>query len=305
MTVVGTQEAGSWIDDNAPHNGEFKCYYTKLSKEQEDAGTGVVGPNTNSWVQEKLKENRILYEKGLLGEDWNSFHSLEPNGYQLRYHWNYINGKKHGVARSWWSNGQLRRECTYNMGEYVGPDFEWFRDGQIREKKYYDDNGGLTDTRYQYYHEGHDGNLKWEKEYKNGQQHGNVNFYYKDGVLRMNGQYEKNKPVGIWSYHYTHDNFETLTTYDGKVFDGTMNDGYYLYWSEEEEDFINNQGWERTERQCSSWIEIRNGKIIEEVKFEHDTFDGTFDINVSSDEWDSRIHDYKTKVTGLAKSNEE
>ena len=70
------------------------------------------------------------------------------------------------------------------------------------------------------------------------------------------------------------DNFKKLTPYVWKVFNGQEEDGNYLLWSEEEEDWIKNRGWERMERKCDSWISIENGKIIEKVKFEDIGFDG-------------------------------
>jgi antitoxin component YwqK of YwqJK toxin-antitoxin module len=257
--MVGKENAGDWIKKNKLENGKFKVYYT------EDA-IKMDAPNSSFSVMTDISEFPKELEDGV-------FYSFEDTGLGLRYDWEYVNGKQHGRARSWFSNGQLRVECTYNMGELIGNYIEHFEDGQLREKLFYN-NGNIEGLRIQYYKEGKEDNIKWEKYYVDGNPKGIVNFYYKDGVVRMEGQYKNNQPEGEWTYNHTHDNFKTLTPYVGKVFNGQEEDGNYLLWSEEEEDWIKNRGWERMERKCDSWISIENGKIIEKVKFEDIGFDG-------------------------------
>ena len=266
MSLIGLEEAEIWIDKNAPYNGEFKVYYTEFSYIQGREGHSVIDPNSKTWVKENLPADAI-------------YHSFEDTGYHIRYHWNYVNGKKHGAALSYFSTGQIRCKCTYDMGKLTGDYTEYFEDGQLRDEAFYvnDDGGnGCEGWRRQYYSEGSDVKIKWEKEYHKGEQHGKAIFYYKDGVVRMEGQYKNHQPEGEWTYNHTHDNFKTLTPYVGKVFNGQKDDGTYLLWGEEEEDWIENRGWERMERKCDSWIEIKNGKVIEEIKLEDIGFDGKY-----------------------------
>lgn len=273
MSLIGLEQARSWIDKNAPYNGEFKVYYTKLSDEQDRNKFSEITSDFVMGQKSKLKE---WVEMKMIETNNAPFYSFENTGYHIRYHWNYVNGKKHGDAVSYFSTGQIRCKCTYDMGKLVGDYIEYFIDGQLQDEIFYDVSYGIDGWRRQYYQEGSDVKIKWEKQYNKGRQHGMAIFYYKDGEVRMEGQYKKDQPAGDWTYNHTHDNFETLTPYVGKVFNGQEEDGNYLLWSEEEEDWIKNRGWERMERKCDSWILIENGKIIEKVKFEDIGFDGKY-----------------------------
>ncbi len=261
MSMVGKENAGDWIKKNKLENGKFKVYYT------EDA-IKIDAPNSSFGVMTDISEFPKELEDGV-------FYSFEDTGLGLRYDWEYVNGKQHGRARSWFSNGQLRVECTYDMGNTIGEKNEYFRDGQLREKLFYN-NGNIEGKRTQYYKEGKEGNIKWEKYYVNGKPNGIVNFYYKDGAVRMKGEYRNGKPYGDWTYNHSFDKFLTIVPYVGKVFNGQEDDGTYLLWSEEEEDWIEKRGWDRMERKCDSWIEIKNGKVIEEIKLEDIGFDGKY-----------------------------
>ena len=263
MTMVGKENAGDWIKKNKPENGKFKVYYT------EDA----IKMDTFS-VMDPVSEFPKELEDGV-------FYSFEDTGLGLRYEWEYVNGKQHGRARSYFSNGQLRVECNYNHGVLFGVYVDYFFNGMLREKISYN-NGVEVGERKQWYME-NDNALKWIINYINGEKRGSSILYYMDGTIKMEGQYGiidgLNYPVDTWKYHYTHDDFETTTIYSGKVFDGNMDDGDYLCWSEEEEDWIKNRGWERMERKCDSWIRIKKGKIVKEVKFQDIGFYGKFDVN--------------------------
>jgi antitoxin component YwqK of YwqJK toxin-antitoxin module len=44
----------------------------------------------------------------------------------------YVEGRKHNIARSWYSGGQLKSETTYYKGTGYGPHREWDETGQLR-----------------------------------------------------------------------------------------------------------------------------------------------------------------------------
>ncbi len=310
--MLGKENAGDWIERNKPENGKFKVYYT------EDA-IKMDAPNSSFGVMTDISKFPKELEDGV-------FYSFEDTGLGLRYEWEYVNGKQHGRARSYFSNGQLRVECNYNHGVLFGVYVDYFFNGMLREKISYN-NGVEVGERKQWYMENNNA-LKWIINYTNGKKDGNSILYYMDGTIKMEGQYgiivTTNYPVDTWKYHYTHDDFETTTIYSGKVldmeetldkkykkvpnnenaieidgkvvlsfdprykeylkwrdenFDGNMDDGDYLCWSEEEEDWIKNRGWHRMERPCSSWVRIEKGKIVEEVKFKDIGFCGKFGVN--------------------------
>ena len=60
-----------------------------------------------------------------------------------------IDGKREGLWREWWSNGQLMREGNYVKGEREGLWKYWYENGQ----------------------------LEWEGNYVNGLFHGEVKEY--------------------------------------------------------------------------------------------------------------------------------
>jgi len=267
MSMLGKENAGDWIERNKPENGKFKVYYT------EDA-IKMDAPNSSFGVMTDISKFPKELEDGV-------FYSFEDTGLGLRYEWEYLNGKQHGRARSYFSNGQLRVECNYNHGVLFGVYVDYFFNGMLREKISYN-NGVEVGERKQWYME-NDNALKWIINYTNGKKDGNSILYYMDGTIKMEGQYgiivTTNYPVDTWKYHYTHDDFETMIIYSGKVFDGNMIDGDYLCWNEEEEYWIKNRGWHRMERPCSSWVRIEKGKIVEEVKFKDIGFCGKFGVN--------------------------
>ena len=202
------------------------------------------------------------------------FYSLDDTGLGIRYEWEYVNGKQHGIAKGWSSNGNIKSISNYNHGVLVGDYTEYFYNGMLREKISYN-NGDEVGERKQWYMENNNA-LKWIITYINGEKLGSSILYYMDGTIKMEGWYYRSNPIGAWRYNYTHDYFETTTIYSGKVFDGNMDDGDYLCWNDEEEHWINSKGWNRMERPCSSWIRIKKGKIVKEVKFQDIGFDGKY-----------------------------
>ena len=48
------------------------------------------------------------------------------------------------------------------------------------------------------------GRLKLVKHYKNGLVHGKIIYYWDNGQIRLTGQYEKMRRIGIWK-HYDND----------------------------------------------------------------------------------------------------
>jgi antitoxin component YwqK of YwqJK toxin-antitoxin module len=47
----------------------------------------------------------------------------------------FVDGREHGVARSWYRDGRLAGETTYVRGVKHGPRREWFEDGSLRSEE--------------------------------------------------------------------------------------------------------------------------------------------------------------------------
>jgi antitoxin component YwqK of YwqJK toxin-antitoxin module len=74
---------------------------------------------------------------------------------QLEYEIPYVNGKQHGIEKSWYENGQLSYEIPYVNDQRHGIERGWHPNGQ----------------------------LGWETPYENDQRHGIRKHWKKDGTL--------------------------------------------------------------------------------------------------------------------------
>jgi len=104
---------------------------------------------------EKLEEERRIADSKPTVEEL--FH---PSG-ELKERTNYQSksdgGKKHGLSRQWWDNGQLMSETSYKDGKDHGLSRDWYPNGQL-----------------------------WmEYTYKDGKEHGLARGWDKDGQLQF------------------------------------------------------------------------------------------------------------------------
>ena len=58
------------------------------------------------------------------------------------------------------------------------------------------------------------GKLKLVKHYKNGIIHGKIIYYWDNGQIRLTGQYNNMKRIGIWETFDTNGNLITKENYD-------------------------------------------------------------------------------------------
>jgi len=129
MSYINDESAEEWIERNQPTNGLFKVYWKD-----------VVG---------------LARGGATLDQD---------EGEGLRYEWYYKDGKKDGVSKGWYPNGQIKHEWGWKNG---------IEDGQW---KFWDGNGNLTAESF--YKEGIKIGL-WTWWYENGTKGREVT--YKDG----------------------------------------------------------------------------------------------------------------------------
>jgi antitoxin component YwqK of YwqJK toxin-antitoxin module len=50
----------------------------------------------------------------------------------------FLDGREHGVARSWYRDGRLAGETTYVRGVKHGPRREWFENGLLRSEELFE-----------------------------------------------------------------------------------------------------------------------------------------------------------------------
>lgn len=90
----------------------------------------------------------------------------------------YLNGKLHGISKSWYENGKLQDSAVYKNGIVIGDEKGWHEDGSIKFVTSYDTTG-------------------------NGD--GSSQSFYPNGVIRSKGNYKNEKRTGVW-YYYRNDN---------------------------------------------------------------------------------------------------
>ena len=124
------------------------------------------------------KFNGVATIPAAIGDGW------QPGTSDYREEREYKNGKRNGLTKKWYKNGQLRSETNYKDGEKDGIHKVWYENGQLEWE------GNYKDGQY----EG-----LWKAWWKNGQLELEVNYKYglKDGLCKNwyeNGQlgYERN-----------------------------------------------------------------------------------------------------------------
>ncbi|MBP6688064.1 MAG: energy transducer TonB [Lacibacter sp.] len=90
----------------------------------------------------------------------------------------YMNGKQHGLDKSWYETGRLQDSAMYKNGVVIGEEKGWYEDGKLRFIISYDTSG-------------------------NG--NGSSQNFYQNGVIRNKGNYKNEKRNGGWLY-YREDN---------------------------------------------------------------------------------------------------
>ena len=88
----------------------------------------------------------------------------------------FVNGKKHGTFKWWYSNGQIREECEYQNGQPNGNYNSWWQNGKKHIEKWISPS---DDRNY---------SLEW---WQNGQII-NANIYTKNNKYRMQTLWETN-----------------------------------------------------------------------------------------------------------------
>ena len=110
----------------------------------------------------------------------------------------YVKGKKDGLHRTWYENGQLQSEYNYKDGKEDGLGRAWYEDGQLGAEKNYKDgkSNGLQREWYK------NGRLMFEWSEINNRQNGLNTAWYSTGRLWWKGNDVNHKKEGIWKGWY-------------------------------------------------------------------------------------------------------
>ena len=128
----------------------------------------------------------------------------------------YIEGKLFsGVGFDVYPNGQLKFEYNFKNGKANGPQKIWFESGQLyREFNTKDGEMDGLSSEYNY-----EGKFYRQKTYKKGELNGLWAKYYNNGQLKVKGTIKDGKEVGLWQEYYEHGQLyrENVMNKDGKA----------------------------------------------------------------------------------------
>ena len=151
MSKINNIHSTEWIDQNRSENGWFRVYWKDVIGPQEGGAT------------------------------------FDPEeGEELRYEWEYKNGKQIGVSKSWFPSGQLKEERIYKDGKEDGLSTHWYENGKMEYEYTYTDGilNGLSTFWYE------NGQKKIEATYNNWQLDGLRTYWYENGQKRKEGTFK-------------------------------------------------------------------------------------------------------------------
>ena len=151
MSKINDKHANVWIEKNYPVNGLYRVYW----KDVIDDGHFNGGATLDS-----------------------------DEGEGLRYEWYYKDGKKDGVSKGWYPNGQLKSKFNWK-GRMHGLYQEWYDNGQ----------------------------KKLEGTQKDGKEDGLFTEWYENGQKRKEVTFKDGKPDGYWIYWDREGHFKWFSEY--------------------------------------------------------------------------------------------
>ena len=102
--------------------------------------------------------------------EWRYFHKKSPNIMSLEY---YRNGKLDGVRKVFYLDGTLAEQVNYKEGEKNGVGKQFNKGGVLIESA----------------------------TFSMGVLNGPITYYESDGTISIDGQYQDDRAVGVWSYY--------------------------------------------------------------------------------------------------------
>ncbi len=117
---------------------------------------------------------------------------------QLKSETDYIDGKKDGLHKVWFENGNLRAQGNYKEGKRVGLHKTWSKNGHLFFEGNY--NEGKEVGVRKFWHE--NGQLYGEENYNDGMKVGLWKEWYENGQIKKEENYNDGMEVGLWKEWY-------------------------------------------------------------------------------------------------------
>ena len=132
---------------------------------------------------------------------------------ELRFEFNYKNGKYEGISREYYNSGKLSAETNFKNGIRDGISKEFYESGAVKKEAQYINN--KLEWVKEYYERG---KLKRVWGYKAGKREGMTRGYYESGKLSGEVNFKDDKLDGISKLYYENGMLKQVDTYkNGKV----------------------------------------------------------------------------------------
>lgn len=152
----------------------------------------------NALIANELKECKTQADRnssvGCVDKDYHDFSSCRGC---LFMETPYRNGKKNGVERSYYADGNLMMETPYQNGKRNGIEKTYNTQGKLSSVRPVKED--KVDGVEKMYHD--NGMLLMEILWRNGKKNGVEKWYYQDGSPNMDITYENSKIIGIKCYN--------------------------------------------------------------------------------------------------------
>lgn len=238
-----TIEIGQFLCDQRV--GDWKVYYPsgKIRKEISFKNDLLHGPHTFYHENGTVKQKGVFNEGKVEGE----YIIYYENG-NIKEEGSHANGSHNGPIKFYHSNGQLQTEGAMKDGELHGEVKDYFENGNISTTFTY--VNGKRDGRALFYHENHEGVIRTDREYDNGELTGyfktfyesgkphvvgyttnnlldkEYEEYYESGQLKKKGLLVDTKEEGLWLLYYENGNFEAKSNFSEGAPNGSK-ESYY------------------------------------------------------------------------------
>ncbi len=150
------------------------------------------------WKNGKIKSQYRMIKGQVEGDEVFNFENGKPQLITI-----HKNGKKI-FEKEYFKEGQLKRESSYSEN-YLKEETNYFQNGKKESEISVDTSEKYsTSFRYKFYYDNGQllekgGRLAQAKSWNlNGQLHGEIFSYLKDGKALSEKKYDKGKPVGLW-----------------------------------------------------------------------------------------------------------
>ena len=223
-------------------NGPYEEWYA--SGEPKTIGGYFNDDSTDSWIkwyENGQKQYEKKYKDGKKNGLWTKWYE---NG-QKQYEKKYKDGKKNGLWTKWYENGQKEIESSFQDGKERGLVTEYYENGFKREERTFKEfitytENGLKRNReiykrmYTYYGTG---NIKEEKNYRNGKEWGLRILYHDNGIIKYKyANYKKNGDDKTYLIFTRYDKYGKLIEGDKTWWDGFVIKSGECYKNNEEVD---------------------------------------------------------------------